>query len=997
MLAGDGIAIASPGHPLTPTSDTRLFVPGGDEFVASRILVGDVDSSTGKAVFHNFSTAFSAATPPHIQSMGTLKSGSNYDACALVFGDSPQFHGFYAVANFGGDGPDIKPAKQDRKVFPGAAIEYAKPSEIAFSVCEDRYVRSFRLDAKGVTGLASSGVFTEQDSRRFSSPPSDAVSGSNTTVATLVCAISYQETVNGVQQGGVAFCTPYSASKLICSVKGVPIGAPSVLRMSDVDPAWGVAAVVKSSAGKYSLVAIPQIAGASQASVDLPEASEAQLRTFGLHMYVVSTSNYLRIYRLQLAPLQIVPVNAIPILLPGNLIGAPMLNDDGDVIVSCKDGVGRSTVLAVSTFGETSWSYQASGGTLACAAAVGGARVALAISTPDARGAVSLVDLLQADPDYLPEVVRSTAATFHLDTLLPDSTYAWLGTNGPDFNAWLPNQKPSADWILTGSHKFSRRGIPVEDIGASGVTQSVLPDKRDLMAAASFGACNVAEGEAHFTAFEEYESLAFIRQQKAAVTADDSYTGVNALRVEPGGVAQFGMPPRPLTRPPGKVILSAWVKTGPAYAPGDGAYIAICRGAGQPAPVGEKLNVVATNGEWRLLQQVVDLRALKIAGDFLSLMVANNGNGPVLVDHVWFAPLGSHMTADIRDEETWAITEHVDSSGEVERMVYTARKDLAAKVRITGQVAHMVAGAFSRSYGIPPADARFSIDHPSSAFTVDCLGGGDHFRFRTKDDLQGWRVLNGEWRDRAIVMTQPGELAHDLAELSTAVRFQVTGAAPGAETPLVNVQLHGIQIVNAPHAGGGCMYTIQGDGAPSASYTAPAGEDWLIVHVSEPDEVNPGQARCVVYFYVNGVQIFCVKRQYDGSALGLRIKGSKGATFRDIVIGRDPAPGVAYSDGDGHVRQTQEHVSAQKVIMHTEVLYDRIGREAFKTLPVYKSAGALCEFGFGFEKDFVNGRDPHSDDKNARKLWSTDPSDPDRGKMSGLAAGARVASKSSKS
>ena len=325
----------------------------------------------------------------------------------------------------------------------------------------------------------------------------------------------------------------------------------------------------------------------------------------------------------------------------------------------------------------------------------------------------------------------------------------------------------------------------------------------------------------------------------------------------------------------------------------------------------------------------------------------------------------------------------MDTNGLPKRYLYNDLQQPLAVIGPDQHINNLTATFFSRQQQIynpndrkhpnDPIGSTFLPNYPNSTLIATPQNGGSYFQFQD-GDFGGWQ--GGSIQANALVL-QAGATARLLRsgenfglrmQLATLVQL---GAGGGGLPTSLTIAIGTTQIVcNISSAGG--AFLLQNNGQQLSSLTRKQiGTDWLVIALD-----------ALLLFYVDGEQIFAT--QLSANITGTIQISTQGPTdsgvgLRQVLLFADPLLSIHYRDGTGKPRQSQELENSTSIIVR-ETLYDAQGHSSIATLPVRKGTGAQAPHIFGFEPDFVTGRDPGNGDN----LWSGNSSNTRQGFMIGL-------------
>jgi hypothetical protein len=737
--------------------------------------------------------------------------------------------------------------------------------------------------------------------------------------------------VGGLVRGAPAVVVDQQRQLDVAFVYVAPSDRPSAVELVAVsftqDGPFKAKVVARSDAFTAGVVGDP---------LPLPDGSGA---------YVLGADNTVRLLTLSHDDGSLTPAWAAPFEVPGAVARPASVDGQGNVAVAYTDAAGDGAVTVVSplegsalfgTFIDMAFaSVQAPpqpnplNGQLVVLGQQRDGTLSLVGVTSGALGEASSVDVATWDPA----------------TMLPDATFTWRGTGSPDF--WAPGRNAS-NWHQNGALVRSRDGIPLEATDAEGVVATTSYDPTLRLPLASFDNASAHTGEAFFTSFEVYEDLSrWPLGRGCAVDSSDSFTGRRCLKVEPDSTIAVPLGDVPLVRSLGDVLVGLWAKTGEGYSADAPLTIGLTLdGVG----VGDVHAVPATALAWQPLVLDVDLSGHAAAGQSLGLLLTNQSATDVWLDHVWVTPLTSSFAASVYDPVLRVVTEAIDRNGSVSRVVYDPL------LRSYGAVGpdQLADGAAALLYSRDAsAGGVFTASQPNSTLALTARSGGEHFRFRTPRDADGWTVepaSGGTLGDGAIRLAAGATARFDAVPdhvHGIAVRTWVEAASAGAT---VSVTCAGVGVTFAAEAGG--RYDLSLEGQHVTTVDAPFGRDWLLVvnrSTAAPESTS-------ITLCVDGRVLHDAVQPGVSASRGVALAGDAVA-FSRVFVFYDPVLTIAYADGAGRLRQHQARESVSTVLM-SEQLYDLVGRPSVETVAVRKMQGASNVSGFGFEPGFVADRDP---------------------------------------
>jgi hypothetical protein len=877
--------------------------------------------------------------------------------------------------------------KAMRVMFPRGALAHGLyESQPAFYYADRQYVYPVLFDTKqqkpsfGLYLIDVPGAW--ERGTICTSPLSILPSG-------YVCVVGVKATNGDRGAGGVLACAPViGVVNGLLKLGATPIGELAPMRQEAGDKFCLVAV---DGAGQYRLMVlrydptvvppnmVKLVAARTLDFVPLAGALAAQ----GQSIYVVGRDNRLRRFILNDSPVAI-ELAWDDVTLPGTIMGDLAISENGDVFIRFVEALGPG-LIAIAPLGEVRWRFSAPDGRGFTYPPIPWKDDVMMITPTDSGG--KLFALGDRSSDTL-NVEYSNVATWDTTNITSKNSYQWRGTNSSAFPAWTNTQINLPDWAKLHETVWTERGIEIESRDAEGTAHSALYSRQLLLSVARFTGASLRSSEAYYHGFERYEQDVFDLTGNARITPIDSFTGAQCLEVPASGRATLRTSrraPAPLERPPGKVALSAYVKMPGNASTGGTISLTLTDAGGRTTKLAPAISIGGTADQWRHVGTTVDAGSFDAIGQWLGVAIESSTQQTFLVDHIWYAPVGADMAAVVYDGKYTLPIAAIDMRGNVGRTVYNDRQERIAATDMAGLVTDLQMHAWSRQHA--GSQDEFDPDNPNTSVMISVRGGGKLFRFRTSAD--GWK-MNGILVNEAIVLNPGQSMTLDAPSsfASYGLRARIQAELDVAE---VSMRTAAGEVSFGRDPGISRYVFAPADGGAPLSINRAWGEDWTLLHLAgEPYQRAGATVRDLTcYFYVDGQQIFATRvigLSDTAISASARIAVPPGATgsfaVSGVIVFSDPLIHAVYSDGLGESRQMQAHEGPATVIVSGEHLLDPAGRVTFTTLPVRKHAegNPRSSFSLAFEKDFVAERNPDA----GGNLWKTDPTDPLRGRMSGL-------------
>ena len=552
----------------------------------------------------------------------------------------------------------------------------------------------------------------------------------------------------------------------------------------------------------------------------------------------------------------------------------------------------------------------------------------------------------------------------------PRTTYSITYTGLPYFS-WFTGGTPTTPTWLRTARVVSRVGWggARESEGVDGVRASVQYDGAGYPTAA-FSNASVSEdqigADASWLDFESGDETSWIAandywgfySQNGFST--DAHSGHFSRSI--GGTDVYG-PTRAFqpTDQNGRYVFSAWVKTAPGFAGGQGHFVFNTRvlGGAEGSPgVSAGLQGIDfgdTNGQWVYIERVIDLALVRSQSgispsttlQLLCYIYQRDASHELLVDDLRLSPLVGGFTATTYDPVTRLATAAHGVNGSASFTSYDAfGRGVEARDR-RGRVMAESFGALSREKtggAFSPANPNEAVQrsYPTANLVANgtlelgAVAGGGPAGWavaynatlslaRGYTGRYGLQVAAGSTGSEGYIHTT----LYDRGALkpNTTYRYSVMakcliGGTCAAEVFLMRLGTDGSYVVYA-----NAVFTVT-----SASWQRYTGT------ITTNGDSQWG----------NGNLIPTLRLDVNAS--------SKTIIFDDVVLNEGvadtpPTYAVSYSDGGGKLRQSQT-VDADSVLV-SEALYDLLGRAVAQTMPA--RAGTL----FGYRSGFV--ADPNGD------------------------------------
>ena len=553
--------------------------------------------------------------------------------------------------------------------------------------------------------------------------------------------------------------------------------------------------------------------------------------------------------------------------------------------------------------------------------------------------------------------------------------YLWNGAAGTeafDFGAWSGGDEPSAGWLrITRTLASTVNGLTSETDDVDGLRSSVLFDRENRFAVASFSNASLAGQEATYYGFEDYEDpqgwsvVPAGPSGEGLVGPGESYTGLRRLAIPGDAGAARGL--RTTLAPANghqKFLLTCWAKTPAGFDRAE-------EFAGWEVTAGNnvsektlRLPIAPTDGTWRYRHFIVEPAQFGIESfDRIALFVTNRCQGvTLLVDSIAFVPLLGSYTATVYNRDHIPIAS-LDMLGGTKQHLYDALMTPAGEIDAHSSPLILTANGFWRQDGA----GTFDPAKPNSALVIRPRAGGVYEDFHHGDEWRRSLEASENWSviDRRLVHTGGSEGAVAVTSAGVGrgfgVRFSLDFEAP--PQCAIGIAL-GEDLSVRWRSGAWELYDMRaGQVLESVSQPVMSQKDWLLTVTGGSDgsaaqsddpphdgaHANAGRG---LLFYADGRPIF--GRILDRPASGApRLFTGDRIAIAYVAAFTDPICAFTYSDNSGKVRQTQA-LDGTSVIVSGKC-YDTMGRDAVGT----KSArfdDALP----AFRPDFVKSLDWHS-------------------------------------
>ncbi|MEM9028468.1 MAG: LamG-like jellyroll fold domain-containing protein [Pseudomonadota bacterium] len=586
--------------------------------------------------------------------------------------------------------------------------------------------------------------------------------------------------------------------------------------------------------------------------------------------------------------------------------------------------------------------------------------------------------------DTLGQVEATSVNTWNMAELRPETSYLWIGETPqpPAFTAWNNAEEPSDAWLKTGQVTRAFEGIPIETMTAENVVRSTLYDNKYQLSVARFTNASRERTEGYFTAFEPYEDLSRWGAELAQhLVTGDSFAGSRCVALGKGTHLSLA-PGSALVDPlPGDMVLGAYVKTAADFAGTDNAAIdLVLKDHAGTVVLRAGLEVAATSGQWAYQEATVALDKSAYVGCLLTLELSSQTDKSVLVDCLRLSPVKGSFSGTVYATADHVPVAQLDRNGRISRTDFDELQRPLGSTDSQGQVEAVGVHFFSRDGDV---DA-FNATEPNTSLAIQALDGGLYCRFRAGDP-DGWTPLGAaQVEDGKMVFGASSGAQFPIEPTASAgLRFQVRFLSPSTAFAVRFVKSSGddYTLTFVTTADNTC--TLKFEGQTSAEIPVP--KDILFLRAFSDD-----LKQVTIYVYADGRQMFAVTMdnaiQHDTLSF-TSASGGADVEVSKVFVFTSPSATMVYADGAGRARQHQAVESGNSVIV-SEQLYDPLGRSAFQTVSVRKSKDGASQpvsnaSALSFEESFVQARDPEGTGPGM-ELWSTDPNDPNRGKMSGL-------------
>lgn len=503
----------------------------------------------------------------------------------------------------------------------------------------------------------------------------------------------------------------------------------------------------------------------------------------------------------------------------------------------------------------------------------------------------------------------------------PSATYRALVASAV-FGAWSGGVPPADQWRATS--RVTGRGPDGEVIGTldvSGVASSTLVSSDGRLAVARFTNADLFVQEGSYLGFETYESDGGWTWSDAGtplaahVVARDSHTGTRCLELPPtpGG----GAGPTNAFEPGDQqraYVFASWVKSDRGYNPAAGAAVwrldVVRTDNGSRVGGPYTLTIPDTSNQWRQLQQVIDLAALRTAAGVpaeVALRIGVKAFNPnptaaCLVDDVRLSPVDGRFSASVYDARTRMLLATLGNNGETTRIVYDAYQRQIAQVGPEEAVRWLVAPAFSRDL---TAQDRYLADFPNTTLSLRTTSYSRYYDFHD-GDAADWTFQGGTWAitGGALTYAPPtvppsfplGGTAtlRNVAFTNFAVRISVSTAASGTAG-----------------VGNGEIY-VYWEGSASQWRLARKNTDGTLVTQRSSAAHGLGTSwvflilEGLVSFYSDGVQIFTWTYTPASGLTGVGqpvFTLAQSGSFDDLFVLDNPELNVTLQDGLGRPTQ----------------------------------------------------------------------------------------------
>ncbi|MEM7776011.1 MAG: LamG domain-containing protein [Pseudomonadota bacterium] len=585
--------------------------------------------------------------------------------------------------------------------------------------------------------------------------------------------------------------------------------------------------------------------------------------------------------------------------------------------------------------------------------------------------------------DTLGQVEATSVNTWNMAELRPETSYLWIGETPkpPAFEAWTAAEEPSDAWLKTGQVTRAFEGIPVETMTAENVVRSTLYDNKYQLSVARFTNASLERTEAYFAAFEPYEDLSrWGSELTQHLVTSDSFAGSRCVALGNGTHLSLAPGSALVHHLPGDMVLGAYVKTAADFAGTDNAAIdLVLKDHAGTVVLRAGLEVAATSGQWAYQEATVALDKSAYVGCLLTLELSSQTDKSVLVDCLRLSPVKGSFSGTVYATADHVPVAQLDRNGRVSRTDFDDLQRPLGSTDSQGQVEAVGTHFFSRDGGVDAFDAT----EPNTSLAIQALDGGRYCRFRAGDP--------DGWTPQGATTVKDGKLVFGMSSgayfpidptASVGLRFQIKFLTPSKAFAIMFASSAAKNyVLSFVTTGNTCKLEL--DGQVSAEIPTP--KDVLLMRAFSED-----LTQATLYVYADGRQMFAVTidnpMQHDRLTFTSQ-SGTADVEVSKVFVFTSPSATMVYADGAGRARQHQAVESGNSIIV-SEQLYDPLGRSAFQTVSVRKSkdngsqsvrnASALS-----FEDNFVQARDPEGTGPGM-ELWSTDPNDPNRGKMSGL-------------
>lgn len=488
---------------------------------------------------------------------------------------------------------------------------------------------------------------------------------------------------------------------------------------------------------------------------------------------------------------------------------------------------------------------------------------------------------------------------------IPNDPNKWVGLRYPVWGprnafqaraasapALVPTQAPPAEhWLCTQRAKGPMpTGIVAETADVAGVVSSTIYDTRYRNPVASILGASVAEGQAGYLGFSQYE-----RRDGWQITGTDEpsrkgYVGPGGVTGNQASVRAAKYAPRAGV----SYVVGAWIQMRAG-------------GLGAKLGFGTKFRAVLPSTAWRYVEFTVPA-ATADAPPFIQC------DG--IIDCVYFGPADAALSAAVYDPDYGLVTSQMDGHGNLKRYLYDAHQNLSAE--IASEEHPLRLHAYRSSSGLARAlrgelltpAARTELT-PGVRLTVTCQDSGFY-------SCPEWRPFFGQEFLQLLpdVLSAPGRAAGVATPTGTALRFTWRSVA-GARlqvlsgTAKVEIEIGKVQVTDQ-------------SGRSSEFLGAPGSDDFMVVIIGTRLLLFAG-ARLLVSQDVTGC---------GGASFRAAPGGTVPTEVRDVCAVYSPALSLSYVDGLGREIQTQELHPNGTGLVATQTLYDGWGQAAVHTKPI---------------------------------------------------------------